>query len=182
MARRRYQVLAIILIAFLVGPYLIPLPKLGDLEPPEKLADPDSLFVEVDDIRVHCKLASDGGQSLILLHGFGASLFSWREVASELSRNRTVLAFDRVGFGLTERPRPGDWSGANPYTAESQVNLTVALMDELGIEKAVLIGHSAGGSIAALMWRPSSSSTRPSTRGAMVCPTFWAGYRPSGGS
>jgi pimeloyl-ACP methyl ester carboxylesterase len=151
MGRRRYQVLAVVLIVLFVGPYLVPLPGLRDAQPPEKLADPDSLFIEVDDLTVHCKLAGGGERSVVLLHGFGASLFSWREVATELSKNSTVLAFDRVGFGLTERPLPGDWTGANPYAPEAQVNLTVALMDELGIERAVLVGHSAGGTIATFM-------------------------------
>lgn len=151
MGRRRYQVLVVLAVVLLVGPYLVPLPGLRDAVPPEKLADPDSLFIEVNDIAVHCKLAGGGERSLVLLHGFGASLFSWREVTAELSDNHTVLAFDRVGFGLTERPLRRDWAGPNPYTPEVQVNLTVALMDELGIERAVLVGHSAGGTIATFM-------------------------------
>jgi pimeloyl-ACP methyl ester carboxylesterase len=45
---------------------------------------------------------------------------------------------------------PDDWSGQNPYSPEAQSDLTIALMDALGVEKAVLVGHSAGGTIAAL--------------------------------
>jgi len=43
---------------------------------------------------------------------------------------------------------PGDWTGENPYRPETQPDLTVSLMDKLGVEKAVLVGHSAGGTIA----------------------------------
>ena len=86
----------------------------------------------------------------MLLHGLGSSTFSWREVMTPLSMGRRVVAFDRPGFGLTERPLPGDWQGTNPYTPAAQVGMTVDLMLALGAEEAVLVGHSAGGAIATL--------------------------------
>jgi pimeloyl-ACP methyl ester carboxylesterase len=99
---------------------------------------------------VHYKTVGQGDPTLVLLHGFGASVFSWRKVMAPLAHAGTVIAFDRPAFGLTERPMPDEWSGQNPYSREAQADLTVALMDELGVEKAVLIGHSAGGTIAVL--------------------------------
>ena len=45
---------------------------------------------------------------------------------------------------------PGDWSGTSPYSPLSQVEQLIALMDTLGIDKAVLVGSSAGGITAAL--------------------------------
>lgn len=59
-----------------------------------------------------------------------------------------MVAFDRPGFGLTGRPLPGEWSEGSPYSMESQVALTVGMMDELGLEQAVLVGHSAGAAVA----------------------------------
>jgi pimeloyl-ACP methyl ester carboxylesterase len=132
----------------LVGPFLIPVPPLADTVPPEQLADPDSRFVEVNGITVHYKQAGSGEPALLLLHGFGASTFSWRAVLGPLSQGRTVVAYDRPGFGLTERPMPGEWSGPNPYAPEAQAELAVGLMDALGFERAVLVGHSAGGTAA----------------------------------
>ena len=67
-----------------------------------------------------------------------------------LSEFGTVIAFDRPGMGLTSRPLQGEWSGENPYTPEAQADLTAALLDELGVQKAVLVGHSAGGTTALL--------------------------------
>jgi pimeloyl-ACP methyl ester carboxylesterase len=67
-----------------------------------------------------------------------------------LSQLGTVVAFDRPAFGLTERPLPGQWQGENPYTTEAQVSLTLALMDKLGVPQAILVGNSAGGTIAML--------------------------------
>jgi pimeloyl-ACP methyl ester carboxylesterase len=152
--RRLLRVLLILLVAallvVLVVPFLIPVPPLEDTVSPEQLADPDSRFVELDDLAVHYKLAGQGQPALVLLHGFAASTFSWREVMPALAESHTVVAFDRPAFGLTERPLPGQWRGDSPYGAAAQIDLTIALMDELGIDQAVLVGNSAGGTVAAL--------------------------------
>jgi pimeloyl-ACP methyl ester carboxylesterase len=107
--------------------------------------------VEVDGIDVHYKEMGEGAPALVLLHGFAASTFSWREVMAPLAQEARVVAFDRPAFGLTERPMPGEWGGENPYATRSQAALTVQFMDSLGIERAVLVGNSAGGTVAALV-------------------------------
>jgi pimeloyl-ACP methyl ester carboxylesterase len=140
--------MGILLIILLVGPFLVPVPPLEGTVPPAELADDDSLFVEVGDVTLHYKIAGEGEPAMVLLHGFAASLFSWREVMEPLSEVGTVVAFDRPAFGLTERPMPGEWSGESPYSRDAQVELTVGLMDALGIERAVLVGNSAGGAVA----------------------------------
>ncbi len=142
--------LALLLCLLLIGPFLMPEPPLQDTVPPEQLADPDSRFIDVNGLRIHYKIAGQGEPTLVLLHGFGASVFSWRKVIAPLARGGTVIAFDRPAFGLTARPLPGEWRGENPYSPEAQADLTVALLDELGVEKAVLVGHSAGGTVALL--------------------------------
>jgi len=145
--------LSVLLVILLVGPFLVPVPPLEGTVPPEQLADPDSRFIEVNGITVHYKMAGSGRPALVLLHGFAVSTFSWREVIGPMSEWGTVVAFDRPGFGLTERPMPEGGRGAAPlrlYSPESQPDLTVGLMDALGIERAVLVGNSAGGTVALL--------------------------------
>lgn len=137
-----------IFILLLIGPFLVPVPPLKDTVPPEELADPDSRFIELHGIRVHYKEQGAGGPIFLLLHGFGASTFSWREVMGPLASMGRVIAFDRPAFGLTERPMPGEWDGFNPYTPDAQVALTLALMDALNVERAILVGNSAGGTVA----------------------------------
>lgn len=140
----------VVVLVLLVVPLVIPVPLLQDTLPPEQLADPDSRFVEIEGLGVHYKMLGQGEPTLLLLHGFGSSLFSWRDVSEPLARVGTVVAFDRPAFGLTERPLPGDWNGENPYSIDAQVRLAIGLLDELGVENAIFVGHSAGGSIAVL--------------------------------
>lgn len=140
--------LLIVLVVLLVGPFLIPIPPLQGTFSPRELADADSQFIEVNGIDVHYKQAGQGEPAILLLHGFGASTYSWREVIQPLGEIGRVIAFDRPAFGLTERPLPGEWNGDNPYSPAAQVDLVFALMDSLGIESAILVGNSAGGTVA----------------------------------
>jgi pimeloyl-ACP methyl ester carboxylesterase len=151
-SKRILRTAGILLTAFilivLIGPFLVPVPPLENTVPVEQLADPDSRFVEVNGINVHYKTYGQGEPVFILLHGFGASLFSWHEVTAPLSKFGTVIAYDRPAFGLTERPM--EWEGENPYSPQAQVDLVIGLMDKLNIEKAILVGNSAGGTISML--------------------------------
>ncbi len=140
--------LAVLLVAFQLIPFVIPVPPLENTVPAHALADNDSLFIEVNSLDVHYKTAGSGAPIFILLHGFGASTFSWREVMQPLSELGTVIAYDRPAFGLTERPMPGRWEGESPYSLDSQVELLIGLMDALQIDQAILVGNSAGGTIA----------------------------------
>ncbi len=139
-----------LIVLVLVVPLLIPIPPLEDTMPPEKLADPDSRFIVVNGIKVHYKMAGQGEPRFVLLHGFAASVFSWREVMQPFAERGTVVAYDRPAFGLTARPMPGEWTGTNPYSIDAQVELAIGMMDTLGMPRAILVGNSAGGTVAAL--------------------------------
>ena len=140
--------LAVLMIILLVAPLLVPVAPLEGTLPETALADSDSRFVLINGINVHYKQFGSGEPVMILLHGFGASVFSWREVMAPLANSGTVIAFDRPAFGLTQRPMPGEWQGQNPYSPEAQVALVIGLMDVLEIDQAILIGNSAGGTVA----------------------------------
>ena len=141
----------VLLLLVAIGPFLVPVPPLEGTVPPQELADPDSQFVDVEGVTLHMKAMGEGTPAIMLLHGFGASVYSWREVMNPLAEDGRVVAFDRPAFGLTERPLPDEpsWPGYNPYTGEAQVRMTVGLMDQLDIAQAVLVGNSAGGTVAA---------------------------------
>ena len=107
-------ILTVLALIVLIGPFLIPVPPLENTVPVEQLVDTDSKFVEVNGVNVHYKTWGEGEPTFILLHGFGASVFSWREVVEPLAQFGTVIAYDRPAFGLTERLL--QWEGESPYS------------------------------------------------------------------
>jgi len=80
--------------------------------------------------------------SLVLLHGFGASLQTWDAWAGELEKDTRVLRFDVPGFGLSGPAANNDYSDA------ADVARLLALLDQLGLQQIALGGHSMGGRIA----------------------------------
>ena len=104
-------------------------------------------FVNVGDawLRVRDRGPKDASSStktpLILLHGFGSRLETWRAVQDALAVDRRVIAFDHKGFGHSERS-DGD------YGPEKHARDVLAVMDALGVQRAVLAGHSYGGGVA----------------------------------
>lgn len=90
---------------------------------------------------------------IVLVHGFGGGVFSWRHVMGVLARQLgcSVAAFDRPGWGLTSRPSRRDWEGKelpNPYKLETQVDLLLSFCYEMGFSSVVLVGHDDGGLLA----------------------------------
>jgi pimeloyl-ACP methyl ester carboxylesterase len=104
-----------------------------------------SRFTEVDGANVHYQEAGEpGAPPMILIHGFAASNLVWSKVLLELADGGfRVIAPDLLGYGYSDKPRQLD------YTIPRQAQMVVGLMQRLGIERAVLVGSSYGGAIAA---------------------------------
>jgi len=88
------------------------------------------------------------GQALLLIHGVGANLQSWDEVAPHLTPRFRVIRADLRGHGKSPLLR-------EPYSLERFAADQIALLDRLGIETAHVVGFSLGGLIAqtlALDW------------------------------
>lgn len=103
---------------------------------------PQDSFLKIGDQLVHIEQAGKG-EPVILLHGFGASTYSWRNVMPALAARFHVIAIDLNGFGYTQRPRAFE-----SYTREGQEDLVLRVMDALGIESSHLMGHSYGGGLS----------------------------------
>jgi pimeloyl-ACP methyl ester carboxylesterase len=145
-------ILLALLTTALVVPFFVSAPPLENTVSEQDLADPDSHFIDVNSLTLHYKTSSvtppENSPTFILLHGFGSSLATWRNVMDDLGIYGRVIAFDRPAFGLTERPLRGTWEGTNPYSPQGQVTLILGLMDALKVDKAIMVGNSAGGAIA----------------------------------
>ena len=145
--------LAVVLLLVLVGPFLIPVRPLEGLSAPAALAQANSQFLTLefpgtDGIELHYRAGGEGEPAFVLLHGFAGSLFTWDAVFDDFAAKGRVLAYDRPPFGLSERLVVGDWTEANPYSPDAAVSQLFALLDEQGIERAILVGNSAGGTLA----------------------------------
>ncbi len=87
-------------------------------------------------------LAGGKGETLLLLHGFGANKDNWTRVAKYLTPHFQVIAPDLTGFGQSSRPVNAD------YTVKAQVARLDRFVSALGIERLHLGGNSMGGAIA----------------------------------
>jgi pimeloyl-ACP methyl ester carboxylesterase len=106
-------------------------------------------FARLAGVHVHHEVAGDPQDpTVLLLHHFYGSTATWRHVLTDLAHDHHVAAFDRPGFGLTERPTRRAWDDGNPYTRDTSARIALGLLDELEAPDAVLIGSSAGGTVA----------------------------------
>lgn len=100
-------------------------------------------LLDVDGVRLHIR--DDGPRAapaLIMLHGLGASLHTWEAWANVLSSDFRVIRLDLPGSGLSP-PDP-----AQDYSDDRSLRLLIALMDQLDVPRATIIGNSIGGRLA----------------------------------
>lgn len=111
---------------------------------PSELADPDGKFMEVNGANIYyLDRGSIEGKPIILLHGFLGSVVDWTHTIPALvDAGFRVVAFDRPPFGLSDKRTDLD------YSTKAMSDLTAGVMDVLGINKAVIVGHSLGGAVA----------------------------------
>lgn len=96
------------------------------------------------------------GRPLVLIAGLGYSRWMWRRMIPGLAEHFQVVAFDNRGMGASDKP-PG------PYTAEMLAADTAVLIESLGLENAIIMGHSMGGFVAQAL-----VLARPDLVGALV--------------
>ncbi len=88
-------------------------------------------------------LEGGAGHPVIFLHGLGAASESWRATATALATDLHVLVPDQIGFGASDKP-------LLDYSNAMLVDFLAEFMDDTGLEKASLVGHSMGGRVASL--------------------------------
>jgi pimeloyl-ACP methyl ester carboxylesterase len=150
------RVLLGLLVAALIVPFLIPVETSGTKTYQEAAGSGASfakalgIDVYTDVTEFDCQQDSDckNPPVFILMHGFGANTFSYRFVTEPLSAYGDVIAYDRPGFGFTQRP--SSWEGENPYGSAGNDLILDELIAEYASNREVfLVGHSAGGTQAA---------------------------------
>jgi pimeloyl-ACP methyl ester carboxylesterase len=106
-------------------------------------ADVQHRFVETNGIRMHVAEAGTG-PLVILLHGFPESWYSWRhQLAALAAAGFHAVAPDQRGYGHTDRP-----DAIEAYSMFHLVGDVVGLLNALGEERAVVVGHDWGAPVA----------------------------------
>jgi pimeloyl-ACP methyl ester carboxylesterase len=120
----------------------------------ERRHPPTGSFMEVNGARLHYSDRGTG-RPVLLLHGnaVAGDDYNTSGVAEQLVGSYRVLIFDRPGFGYSARPRGRVW------TAGQQADLIHAAMGRLGVERAVVVGHSWGTLVALALAERHPAST-----------------------
>ena len=104
---------------------------------------PQGRFIDIDGVRLHY-VERGNGRPVILFHGNGSMIqdFESSGLIDLAAENYRVIVFDRPGFGHSLRPRNAIW------TPEAQADLFKKALDRLEVQRAIVLGHSWGASVA----------------------------------
>jgi pimeloyl-ACP methyl ester carboxylesterase len=83
------------------------------------------------------------GSAVLLVHGFGSSVYTWRDAIPVLAEDYEIIGLDLPGFGSSDRPPS--------LSFRELVNATSGLLDRLGVGQVSVVGNSLGGGVAAAL-------------------------------
>jgi abhydrolase domain-containing protein 6 len=131
----RRKRLPLLLALLLLVPTALLLDREASPRPPHR-----AVAVHAAGLRWRVLEAGRGDTTLVLVHGYGEHLLTWRGVVDALATRYRVVAMDLPGFGATDKPATG-------YSLEGLAARVEALLAEVARPPLVLIGHSMGGAI-----------------------------------
>lgn len=98
---------------------------------------------QIGGVKIHYATAGTGDKLVVLLHGFPEFWYSWRHQIVALSEDYTVVAPDLRGFNLSDKPKE-----TSAYDIDKVADDVIGLIRHFGREKAFVIGHDWGASVA----------------------------------
>lgn len=104
----------------------------------------DATFETIDGVRLRYLDTGGDGTPVVLIHGFASAIENWELVIPQLKDDHRVIALDLKGFGWSDRPE-GD------YSPQAEARLVLGLLDRLGVQRAAVVAHSWGSSVALAM-------------------------------
>ncbi|SIT35296.1 conserved hypothetical protein [Paraburkholderia piptadeniae] len=99
-------------------------------------------FIQIDEHRVFIHRCGVG-ESILFIHGFPTSCFDWRNTVACLANSFDCIAFDQIGYGLSDKPEA--WG----YSLFQQADVVEALLKKLGVTAVHLVSHDVGTSVHA---------------------------------
>jgi len=111
---------------------------------------------------------------VVFLHGFGTASETWDDIRPLISQHGSLYLVDLKGFGLSSKPKDGD------YTPDEQANIVAALIRHHNLRDCVLVGHSYGGRVALLAYRKLQAQRGPMPKGlVLIDPAVYPQKLPS---
>ena len=102
------------------------------------------------------------GRPVVFIHGFGASLDSWRDITDSLKVDHRLVLLDLKGHGFSDRPTD------KKYSLQEHAAIVLGLIRHLGLKDVVLVGHSFGSIVAVVAALHASESRDPNVAGVVV--------------
>ena len=137
-ARSGLAVLVLLVVGLLLWPEARPGPTGGWMA----AAGLEPRFATVGGLRVRY-VEQGSGPAVVLLHGFGSSIYTWKDVLPALARTGRVVALDFPGFGGSDRPPD--------LSFDMFPGVVLGLLAQLAIREAALVGNSMGGAVAVVI-------------------------------
>ncbi|MGB0907384.1 MAG: alpha/beta fold hydrolase, partial [Maricaulaceae bacterium] len=81
-------------------------------------------------------------ETILLIHGFPTSSWDWAKIWTPLSEKYHLIAMDMLGFGLSDKPDPHD------YSIHEQADIVEALIEKLGLTTFHVLAHDYGDTVA----------------------------------
>jgi pimeloyl-ACP methyl ester carboxylesterase len=105
------------------------------------MPEPIMIKAKGDGIKIQLAVWGGKGKQILCIHGITANSRFWDCLASALASHHRVIAMDLRGRGLSDKPLTG-------YSMEHHCKDVLALMNDQGLERSVLMGHSLGAFIS----------------------------------
>ena len=86
--------------------------------------------------------ASGAGEALLMIHGFPTSSLDWHALEARLRVHFRVISFDMLGFGLSDKPRDGD------YRIAAQADLAEGVLSHFKVQRCRVLAHDYGNTVA----------------------------------
>jgi len=145
---RALRILSYIVLAFLflvcVLPYLIPLGQPRAEISPDDLVGEYGRCLDIQGVSIYVEEQNPESTqvTMVFIHGFGGSTFSWRHnVPFFAGQGYRVVSLDMKGFGLSHKDFASD------YSHPAQARLLAEVLARLEIDQAYFVGHSMGTSV-----------------------------------
>jgi pimeloyl-ACP methyl ester carboxylesterase len=94
------------------------------------------------------------GRPIVMLHGLGASSYTWNAITPQLAKTNRVIAIDLKGFGDSDKPLD------EAYSIADQAALVKAYLAKNDLRGVTLVGHSYGGAVAMSVALDDAAATR----------------------